>query len=172
MLVHKGYDNHNCHNKPQIGNEAGVWITLCPEAMVLRIWEFWKRVSWDRTMKAESWVSAIEARVGFWLLKDEVGFFRSLPTEILDITRCTVHWDGVSIVRIVSLSPRVMAEVKKLINRSYLKQQSLPVFCICVVIDIIMAVVCNTGSNGNEGVLCITKSSNITGTSPSDCLVS
>ena len=28
------------------------------------------------------------------------------------------------------------------------------------------------GSNGNEGVLCIPQSSNITGTSPSDCLVS
>ena len=28
------------------------------------------------------------------------------------------------------------------------------------------------GANGNEGVLCIPQSSNITGTSPSDCLVS
>ena len=28
------------------------------------------------------------------------------------------------------------------------------------------------GSNGNEGVLCIPQSSSITGTSPSDCLVS
>ena len=28
------------------------------------------------------------------------------------------------------------------------------------------------GSNGNEGVLCITQSPSITGTSPSDCLVS
>ena len=29
-----------------------------------------------------------------------------------------------------------------------------------------------TGSDGNEGVLCITQSSSITETSPSDCLVS
>ena len=29
-----------------------------------------------------------------------------------------------------------------------------------------------TGSNGNEGVLCIPQSSSITGTSPPDCLVS
>ena len=28
------------------------------------------------------------------------------------------------------------------------------------------------GSDGNEGVLCIPQSSNITGASPSDCLVS
>ena len=28
------------------------------------------------------------------------------------------------------------------------------------------------GSNGNEGVLCISQSSSITGASPSDCLVS
>ena len=36
-LTHKGYDNHHCHNKPQTGNEAGVWMTSCPEEMVLRI---------------------------------------------------------------------------------------------------------------------------------------
>ena len=29
-----------------------------------------------------------------------------------------------------------------------------------------------SGSDGNEGVLCIPQSSSITGTSPSDCLVS
>ena len=26
MLAHKGYDNHHCHNKPQTGNGAGVWM--------------------------------------------------------------------------------------------------------------------------------------------------
>ena len=30
-LVHKGYDDHYCHNKPQIGNWAAVWVTSCPE---------------------------------------------------------------------------------------------------------------------------------------------
>ena len=30
-LVRKGYDNHHCHNKPQTGNRAGVWMTSCPE---------------------------------------------------------------------------------------------------------------------------------------------
>ena len=42
-LVRRGYDNHSCHNKPQIGNVTGVWMMLCPKAMVLRIWVFWKR---------------------------------------------------------------------------------------------------------------------------------
>ena len=49
-LTRKGYDNHNCHNKSQIGNVAGVWMTSCPEVMVLRIWRFWKRVSWELTL--------------------------------------------------------------------------------------------------------------------------
>ena len=31
-----------CHNKLQIGNGAGVWMTSCLEEMVLRIWGFWK----------------------------------------------------------------------------------------------------------------------------------
>ena len=38
------YDNHNCHNKPQRGNGAEVWMTSCPEVMVPRIWGFWKRL--------------------------------------------------------------------------------------------------------------------------------
>ena len=35
--MHRGYDNHNYHNKPQIGSGTGVWMTSCPEAMG---WEF------------------------------------------------------------------------------------------------------------------------------------
>ena len=42
-LAHKGYDNPNYHNKPQMGNKAGVWMTSCPEAMVRRMWKYWKR---------------------------------------------------------------------------------------------------------------------------------
>ena len=74
---------------PQKGNWAGVWITSCLEEMVLRIWGYWKDVSWAWT---------IEAGVGFWPLKDVVGFFGCLPTEILNITRCAPRWGGVSIV--------------------------------------------------------------------------
>ena len=50
---------------------AGVWMTSFPEEMVQRVWGFWKDVSWDGT---------IDAWVGFWPLKDVVGFFGSLPT--------------------------------------------------------------------------------------------
>ena len=32
-LARRRYDNHHCHNKPQTGNEAGVWMTSCPEEM-------------------------------------------------------------------------------------------------------------------------------------------
>ena len=33
-------------------------------------------------IEAKTWVSAIEARVGFWPLKDVDEFYRSLTTEI------------------------------------------------------------------------------------------
>ena len=29
-----------CHKKPHIGKETGVWMTSCPEEMVLRIGDF------------------------------------------------------------------------------------------------------------------------------------
>ena len=45
-LVRKGYDNHHCHNKPQTENEAGVWMTSCPEEMGWEFGRFWKRFSW------------------------------------------------------------------------------------------------------------------------------
>ena len=87
-----------CHNKPQTGNESGVWMTSCPEEMVLRIWGFWKE-------SVGFW--PLKDVVGFWPLKEELGFrplrhavefFGSLPTVILNITRCTAQWGGVSIV--------------------------------------------------------------------------
>ena len=45
-LVRRGYDNNNGHNKPLIGNETGVWITSCPEAMGWEFGNFEKHVSW------------------------------------------------------------------------------------------------------------------------------
>ena len=45
-LVRRGYDNHKCHDKPQIGNKAGVWMTSCPEAMSWEFGYFEKHVSW------------------------------------------------------------------------------------------------------------------------------
>ena len=126
---------------PQTGNGAGVWMTSYPEEMILRIWGFWKRVSWDWTIEAESWVSAIVARVGYsavgsWILT--VGFFGSLPSGIWDITRWAARWDGVSIVRIVSLSLLVSPwiEVKKLIKPFVPEttESACIVFCICICI--------------------------------------
>ena len=45
-------------------------------------------------------------RVEFWPLKGVVGIFGSLPTENLNTTRCAARWDGISAVRILSLSSR------------------------------------------------------------------
>ena len=43
-------------------------------------------------------------KVEFSTVAAAVKIFESLPTEIFNITRCAVRWDGVSIVRILSLS--------------------------------------------------------------------
>ena len=80
-LACKGYDNHHCHNKPQTGNEAGVWMTSCPEekdfswvltmvlrnwgpTMVLRCWVLTMALrSWDPTMVLRSWSPSMELKV-------------------------------------------------------------------------------------------------------------
>ena len=45
-LARRGYDSHNCYDKPQRGNETGVWMTSCPGAMVRELGYFEKHVSW------------------------------------------------------------------------------------------------------------------------------
>ena len=123
--------------KPQKGNAAGLWMTSCPEEMVLRIWGFWKRVSWrltlDHGVKKLSFCHwGIELSFLPLRRKSFSGHDWRRWIEILNITRCTVFGvesdSMVSIVRIVSLSSCRRTEVKKLISRSYLKQQSPPVF--------------------------------------------
>ena len=42
-----------------IGNRAGVWMTSCPEEMVLRICGFWKEVVEFSAVGARSWVFQI-----------------------------------------------------------------------------------------------------------------
>ena len=64
-------------------------------------------------LRGELWVRPW--RVGFWLLKDVVGFFGSLSTEILNITRCAARWGGVS-KNCVSLLVSPWTEVKKYTN--------------------------------------------------------
>ena len=56
-LVRRGYDNHNCHNKPQRGNETGVWMTSSSEAMGWEFGYFEKHVSWVLTVGQSSWLS-------------------------------------------------------------------------------------------------------------------
>ena len=106
---------------PQTGNMAGVWMTSFPEGMVLRIWGFWKESveSWNWTMEAKSWVSASEALswVEVWPLKD----FRISTDRDLKHHKMRRALGIVSIVRIVSLSPRV-EESKSLINKAFVSE--------------------------------------------------
>ena len=53
-LARRGYDNHNRHNKPQIGNVTGVWMTSCPETMGWEFGHFEKHVSWVSAMGQSS----------------------------------------------------------------------------------------------------------------------
>ena len=55
MLVRRGCDNHNCHNKPQIGNGAAVWRHHA-----------WKR--WTENLEILKKMS-----VGTWLWASRVG---------------------------------------------------------------------------------------------------
>ena len=59
-LARRRYFNHNCHNKPQIGNVTGVWMTSSPEAMGIL-----KKTS----VGSRLWAS----RVGFLLRSSPVG---------------------------------------------------------------------------------------------------
>ena len=73
-LAHKGYDNHHCHKKLQTGNEAGVWMTSCPEEIGWEFGRFWKRFSWVQTMVLRSWVPTMMLRswVRPWCWEDGV----------------------------------------------------------------------------------------------------
>ena len=85
--------------------ELGTWLGPVQLGVDFGHVESW---SWVKTMVLSSWSLTKE-------------FCRSLPTEILKITRCAERLSFVSIecLRIVSLSPRVEepnSEVKNLIN--------------------------------------------------------
>ena len=72
-----------CHNKPPDKKWAGVWMTSCPEEMVLRIWGFWKDVSWILTIERCSWVfDHWRWDLSFLLLRHVVEFFGSRLTEM------------------------------------------------------------------------------------------
>ena len=136
-LACKGYDNHHCHNKPPDRKWGWSVDDIMPGIDGPENLRILKSVSWDLRFDIGPWwrqtVEFLPLRhwVEFSTVAVAVKFFESLLTEILNITRCTVDWDGVSTVKIVSLLVSLWAEIKKLIKRSYLKRQSPPVFCIC-----------------------------------------
>ena len=91
--------------KTQIGNETGVWMTSCPEAVGWEFGDFERGVSWDPTLG------------------------RARPTGSYGMRSAFVGSDStVSIVKIVSLSSCQKTKVKKLINVSYLNNGESPVF--------------------------------------------
>ena len=81
----KGYDNHHCHNKPQTVNRDGVWMTSYLEEIVLRIWGFWKKMSWKLTLDhGGRQLSSLPLRPELEIrpLSRRVEFFGSLPAEM------------------------------------------------------------------------------------------
>ena len=137
-LMRKEYANQHCHNKPL--DRKCDWSV--EDVMQGRDGPENLRILKKESVEIGSWRQRAEIRplrrelgirplgLEFWPLKDVVGFFGSLPTEIINITRYAVRWDGVSIAykNCVSLLVSPWTEVKKLIDRLYLKWQSLPVF--------------------------------------------
>ena len=96
----------------------GMWMTSCPEVMDFGwiLGDFWK--------KADSWDLNLEEASGFFLIWTRPGQL------VLRDAQCVVGSDGtVSIVRIVSLSPRVEnLKVKKVIKVLYLNYRESSVF--------------------------------------------
>ena len=82
---------------------------------LLEFEDFKKRVSWRLTLDhVGRRLSSLPLgqRVEFSTVAAAVKIFRSLQRKILNTTRCAVRWDGVSILRIVSLSSCRRTEVR------------------------------------------------------------
>ena len=117
--------------------------------MVLRIWSPTTELRiWDWTMQAENWVSVNETEK--WVLCDWVKFsIVAAAIKFFGSRSAKMNWDlkhheicrtlgMVSIVRIVSLSPRV-EEPKSEVNKPFVPEQRSHlcvciafVFCICI----------------------------------------
>ena len=63
-LARRGYDNHKCHNKPQIGNETGVWMASCPEVIGWEFGYFKKDVSCVSAVGSLLGTSPVGCRMG------------------------------------------------------------------------------------------------------------
>ena len=162
-LACRGYEKHNCHNKPQIGNglecewrhaqkrwaenleilkQRSVEFYCRPVELGTRLGSVQLGVDFGH-VKSWSLVKAMVLRS--WSLIME--FCGSLLTESLKTTRCAKCLSFVSIVwyerllRIVSLSPHVEelnSEVKKLINVCTWTTESpvylsLPIVLMCCI---------------------------------------
>ena len=124
-------------NNPQTGNGAGVWMMSCPEEMVLRIWGFWKDVSWDWTIEGE--LDSTVERCS-WVFQISTG--RDLKHYKMC---CTLGWGQHSIdfLRIVSLStchhgPKSgINKTVRIWNKRVRLCLHMYMYCITVVIDLI-----------------------------------
>ena len=105
-------------------------MTSCPEEMVLRIWRFWKRVSWELTLDHVS---------------RQLGSRQTVEVEDL---RLLSYAERLGVVTIVWYE-RLLRTVSE-VNKPFVPEQQsptvyfvFPCICICictVVIDIIMVV--------------------------------
>ena len=115
-IARRGYNNHICHNKPQIGNRSGVWMTSCPKAMGWEFGDFSKRrqlgldcgpvelvVYWGLVQLVVEWRPVESGHVVSWswvktmMLRSwslTMEFCRSQPTEILNTTGCAARLWG------------------------------------------------------------------------------
>ena len=66
MLAHKGYDNHNCHNKPQIRNGMECEWRHARKRWSWEFEDFQKHVSWELTFEN------VDRKLGYLPLRQTV----------------------------------------------------------------------------------------------------
>ena len=145
---------------PQTENEAGCVNDVMPGRDGPENLRILKRVSWDWAMEAEIWVSAIEAMswVFYRCGGDFSGLDRRRWIQILNITRCAARWDGVSIVKSVSLSS-CRYGLKLEINKPFVPETTeCACMCKCVCITVVIGItkLYNINAYGAKISLCKT----------------
>ena len=132
-------------------------MTSCPKEMVLRIWGFWKDISWGWPLMVAFEIIGSDQITSYFLALD-----RQRCIEILNITRCAAIMDGVqhSIVCvgkslrklyyaephycIVSLSLCNQGPKPEIVSEIVSETTEFTCICICicitVVIEIFMAI--------------------------------
>ena len=124
----KGFDNHHCHNKPLDRK----WGWSVDDVMPGRDVPENLRILKKSQLRLDHGGTELSF-LPLWQRLSFLGLDRWRWIETLNITRCTARWWGQHSKKCVSFLMSPWTEVKKLINRLYLKQQSLPVSaCICI----------------------------------------